>query len=222
MTRSSVGWGNGAPPESRQNTRARFRGRRWHGVIPAGRQHILPSPQRTAEWRKATLSALSKVVGGGGRKATGGVGTASAARTVGRHAGAAGISGCCGAMRAAPFGAGGCRVRFRSEPSAHSATLWRTKHYSGTTSPGCSARNPAQPDVPRFSSEKVWTTSESGNDLLRGETQTFLPRSRPQSEFTDPPSIAPRPRLQPISPQESPRYRGSQQSHFNCLQNQHL
>src|SRR6266403_5297839 len=69
----------------------------------------------------------------------------SAARTVGRHAGAAGISGCCGAMRATPCGAGGCRVRFRSEPSAHSATLWRTKHYSGTTSPGCSARNSAQP-----------------------------------------------------------------------------
>ncbi len=44
----------------------------------------------------------------------------SAARTVGRHAGAAGISGCCGAMRATPCGAGGCRVRFRSEPSAHS------------------------------------------------------------------------------------------------------
>src|SRR6266404_1421361 len=102
MTRSSVGWGNGAPPESRQNTRARFRGRRWHGVIPAGRQHVLPSPQRTAEWRKATLSALSKVVGGGGRKATGGVGTASAARTVGRHAGAAGISGCCGAQSIIP------------------------------------------------------------------------------------------------------------------------
>ena len=100
---------------------------------------------------------------------------------------------------------------------SHSATLWRTKHYSGTTSPGCSARNPAQPDVPRFSSEKVWTTSESGNDLLRGETQTFLPRSRPQSEFTDPPSIAPRPRLQPVSPLASPRYRGSQQSCFNSL-----
>ncbi len=109
------------------------------------------------------------------------------------------------------------RVRFRSEPSAHSATLWRAKHYSGTTSPGCSARNPAQSDVPRFSSEKVWTTSESGNDLLRGETQTFLPRSRPQSEFTDPPSIAPRPRLQPVSPQASPRYRGSQQSYFISL-----
>src|SRR6266403_5996124 len=67
------------------------------------------------------------------------------------------------------------------------------------------------------SSENVWTTSESGNDLLRGETQTFLPRSRPQSEFTDPPSIAPRPRLQPVSPQASPRCRGSQQSYFISL-----
>src|SRR5258707_13706687 len=107
MTRSSVGWGNGAPPASRQNTRARFRDRRWHGVIPAGRPHVLHSPQRTAEWRKATLSARSKMVGGGGRKATGGVGTASAARTVGRHAGAAGINACCAASGAHPFAGGG-------------------------------------------------------------------------------------------------------------------
>ncbi len=117
------------------------------------------------------LPTLSKVAGGGGRKASNRVGAASTAGTVDRHAGSAGISGCCGPTRATPCGAGGCRVRFRSEPSAHSATVRRAKHYSGATSPGYSARNPAQPNVPRFSAERVWTTSKGGNGLLGGETK---------------------------------------------------
>src|SRR6266436_2010535 len=199
----------------RQNARARFRGHRWHGVIPTGRQYVLPAPHRAAPWRKAMLPTLSKVAGGGGRKASNRVGAASTAGTVDRHAGSAGISGCCGPTRATPCGAGGCRVRFRSEPSAHSATVRRAKHYSGATSPGYSARNPAQPNVPRFSAERVWTTSKGGNGLLGGETQTLRQGSRPLSEFTDPPSAAPRPHLQPLPPQAAPTSRGNQQSHSN-------